>query len=122
MVMMSICFKQMKRVIGGAGLVGLLMLILFHGCTRKEYEITVPYITPSVEELKANASGGIFTIDIQSNVNWNIVGEFPDWYDLSKIDDHTLSVVIDENTTAQDRKTSILIEGQGLKVKIPITQ
>lgn len=113
---------KMKRVFWRAGLLCLLMLVLFQGCSPKEDEIIVPDITPSVEELKANASGGTFTVDIESNVNWSIIGEFTDWYLASKIDDHTLSVVIDENTTAEDRKTSILLEALGLEVLIPIVQ
>lgn len=121
-VMISMRFKQMKRAFFVSGLFGLLMLVLFQGCAPKEDEVIVPDITPSVEELKVNASGGTFTVDIESNVMWNIIGEFSDWYRTSKIDDHTLSVVIDENTTARDRKTSILLEGQGLQVKIPIVQ
>lgn len=115
-------FKQMKKILCGSGLIGLLMLVFFQGCAPKGDEIIIPDITLSVEELKANASGGTFTVDIESNVQWNVVGEFTDWYHASKIDDHTLSVVIDENTTVQDRKASVLLEAQDLELKIPLVQ
>ena len=107
--MKSMRFKQMKRVFCLSGLFSLLLLALLHGCVPKEDEIIVPDITPSIEELKVNASGGTYTIDIESNVTWSIIGGFSDWYQMSKINDQTLSVVIDENTTAQDRKNSINI-------------
>ena len=120
--MKSMRFKQMKRVFCLSGLFSLLVLALLHGCVPKEDEIIVPDITPSVEEFKVDASGGTFTIDIESNVTWSIIGGFSDWYEISKINDQTLSVVIDENTTARDRKASIVLEAQGSVVKIPVIQ
>lgn len=114
--------NRIKRVFGLAGLLSLLTLALLQGCAPKGDDIINPNITPSIQALKANASGGTFTIDIKSNVTWSVVGEFTDWYLATKINDHTLSVVINENKTAQDRQTSIRLVAQDYEVKIPITQ
>lgn len=122
MAMIFTRFNRIKRVFGLAGLLSLLTLALLQGCAPKGDDIINPNITPSIQALKANASGGTFTIDIKSNVTWSVVGEFTDWYLATKIDDHTLSVVINENKTAQDRQTSIRLVAQDYEVKIPITQ
>lgn len=103
-------------------LLGLLVLALLQGCAPKEDDIIIPSITPSIQELKANASGGTFTISIESNVKWNIIGEATDWSLASKVDDHTLSIVINESTKDQDRKTSVLLAAENYEVKIPIIQ
>ncbi|OFO56035.1 hypothetical protein HMPREF3027_02205 [Porphyromonas sp. HMSC077F02] len=115
-------YRYMKRVVSLLGLMSLVILALLQGCAPKEDDITIPNITPSIQVLKANASGGTFTIDIKSNVKWDVVGEWTDWYLASKMDDHTLSVVIDENKTAQDRQTTILLDAQDCEVRIPIIQ
>ena len=115
-------FKHMKRAFYLLGLMSFVMLALLQGCAPKEGDITIPNITPSIQALKVNASGGTFTIEIKSNVKWNVVGDCTDWSLASKIDDHTLSVVIDENKTAQDRQTAILLDAQDCEVRIPIIQ
>lgn len=112
----------MKRAFCLLGLMSFVMLALLQGCAPKEDDFTIPNIIPSIQALKVNASGGTYTIDVKSNVKWHVVGDFTDWSLASKIDDHTLSVVIEENKTAQERQTTILLDAQGCEVRIPIIQ
>lgn len=123
MVMIFTHFNFKKNLYCGAStLLGLLLLITLSGCVPEGDDIIIPNIKPSVQELKTNARGGTFTIDVQSNVKWEIIGEFTDWYLASKIDDHTISVDIEKNTTAKDRKTSILLKADNFEVSIPVYQ
>lgn len=123
MVMIFTHFNFKKNLYCGASaLLGLLLLITLAGCVPEGDDIIIPNIQPSVQELKTNASGGTFTIEVQSNVKWEIIGEFTDWYLASKIDDHTISVDIEKNTTAKDRKTSILLKADNFEVSIPVYQ
>lgn len=103
----------------------LMMLLVISGALLWSCQETEPsYLFAEQAAILADQEPYKATIEVKSNVEWSVVSE-ADWcsvYGEKGSYKGSFEVVVDRNTTIEDRTTSIVLTGGGQTFVIPVTQ
>lgn len=102
-------FKIMKNFIFSFTL---LILVLLLGCSEKDEQLFVLFET---QTLKSDSNGGILSVEVKANCNWEIVLSNSEWAKVSTTHgtgNYTLKINISQNTEYNEREVELYLTSE----------
>lgn len=96
------------------------LLQLFISCSKEEEQL--PYFNLSDTSLSFAWEGGTQVIVLESNVEWNMITELPEWLDMNVISDETIEIEVSPNNTDDKRECKLVFCADGQDYLLLIVQ
>ena len=82
-------------------------------------------LTVNPKNFEFEAEGGKNTISVESNIEWELSEDLPDWLKATNNGNNTITIEVDENTLAKDRTATITllsVDNSTLKAEAVVVQ
>lgn len=95
-------------------------LQLFFSCSKEEEQL--PYLNLSDTSLSFAWEGGKQIIVLESNVDWSMITELPEWLDMNVNSDETIEFEVSPNNTNDNRDCKLVFCADGQDFLLLIVQ